>query len=97
MPKNNKLINSLAEVARRNRAENVRTASERDTPQIYSALAIALWNTLGCHDDEKADAIYTVFTESQNIWEQCIREGKDIEKMCEELTGICVRGTSDET
>lgn len=96
MAKNNRLINSLAEVARRNREQNVRAASEKDTPQIYSALAIALWNMLDLPEDEKADAIEQIFAESQEIWIDCVNKGKDIEQLCLEKTGISIRGNSDE-
>lgn len=42
MAKNNKLINSLNEIARRNRSQNVATAADQMVPQIYAAIAIAL-------------------------------------------------------
>lgn len=35
MAKNNKLINSLNEIARRNRSQNVATAADQMVPQIY--------------------------------------------------------------
>ena len=91
MAKNNKLINSIKEIAARNREENIRVASEKDTVQIYAALAMALWNTLDMPDSEKADAIETVFEESQSIWMDCIEKGYDMDKKCLELTGIDVR------
>ena len=88
MGKNNKLINSLAEIARRNREQNVMAASERDTPQIYSAIAIALWKTLDMPDS----------VESQWIWEECIEKNRNIEELCEDVTGICIKGGhQDET
>lgn len=91
MAKNDKLINSLRQIAARNRLENVRIASERDTPQIYAALAIALWKTLDMPDDQKVDAIETIFAESQDIWIDCVESGDDMLMLCEELTGIDVR------
>lgn len=97
MAKNNKLINSLAEVARRNRERNIAVASERDTLQIYSVLAIALWNMLDMKDDEKVDAIKDVFAESQEIWADCVNKGIDVEQLCEDKTGICIRGEGNET
>lgn len=45
MAKNNKLINSLNEIARRNRSQNVATAADQMVPQIYAAIAIALHRT----------------------------------------------------
>lgn len=97
MGKNNKLINSLAEIARRNRENNIMAASERDTPQIYAAIAIALWNTLDMPDEDKADAIETVFAESQAIWTECVEKDIDVEQLCEDKTGICIRGEGHET
>ena len=99
MAKNNKLINSLAEIARRNREQHVIEASDRDVPQIYSVIATALWRTLDLPDEEKTDAIKMIFAESQKIWIGCINKGMDTEaiiQMCEDETGICVRGEERE-
>ena len=99
MAKNNKLINSLAEIARRNREQHVIEASDRDVPQIYSVIATALWRTLDLPDEEKTDAIKMIFAESQKIWSGCINKGMDTEaiiQMCEDETGICVRGEERE-
>ena len=92
MAKNDKLINSLAQIAARNRAEHVRMASEKDTPQIYAAIAMALWELLGMPDEEKADAIEDIFAESQKIWEESIEKNIDMVEWCEEHTGINVMG-----
>ena len=99
MAKNNKLINSLAEVARRNREQHVIDASNKDVPQIYSVIALALWRTLDLPDEEKTDAIKMIFAESQRFWIECINKGMDVDaitKMCEDETGICVRGEENE-
>lgn len=100
MAKNNKLINSLAEIARRNREQHVMDASNKDVPQIYSVVAVALWRTLDIPDEEeKVDAIKMIFAESQKIWIGCINKGMNIDeiiKMCEDETGICVRGEESE-
>ena len=99
MAKNNKLINSLAEIARRNREQHVIEASDRDVPQIYSIMATALWRMLDLPDEEKTDAIKMIFAESQKIWIECIDKGMNIEaiiQMCEDETGICVRGEERE-
>lgn len=45
MGKNNKLINSLNEIAQRNRAQNVGIAANQMVPQIYAAVALALHST----------------------------------------------------
>lgn len=39
MRKNNKLINSLNEIARRNRSQNIVTAADQMVSQIYAAIA----------------------------------------------------------
>ena len=65
MAKNNKLINSLNEIARRNRSQNVATAADQMVPQIYAAIAIALHRTYGFGYKRIND----VFVESQHIWE----------------------------
>ena len=99
MSKNNKLINSLAEVARRNREQHVIDASNKDVPQIYSVVAVALWRTLDLPNEEKEDAIRMIFAESQKIWIGCIEKGMDVNqimKMCEDETGFCVRGEENE-
>lgn len=96
MAKNNKLINGLAQIAARNRAEHVRMASERDTPQIYAALAIALWKCLDMPDKDKAEAIGTIFAESQAVWVDCVESGDSMVRLCEELTGIDVVGKVSE-
>lgn len=88
MPKNDKLINSLRKIADRNRQENVRLASERDTPQIYAAIAISLWETLDMPDSEKAGAIEMIFAKSQEVWFDCIDKSGDIIEFCQKKTGI---------
>ncbi len=42
MGKNNKLINSLNEIARRKQDENIGKAADKMVPQIYAAMAMAL-------------------------------------------------------
>ena len=99
MSKNDKLINSLAEIARRNRQQHVMEASDRDVPQIYSVVAVALWRTLDLPNEEKEDAIRMIFAESQKIWIGCIEKGMDVNQiieMCENETGFCVRGECNE-
>lgn len=62
MAKNNKLINSLNEIARRNRSQNVATAADQMVPQIYAAIAITLHRTYGFGYKRIND----VFVESQH-------------------------------
>lgn len=82
MAKNNKLINSLNEIARRNRSQNVATAADQMVPQIYAAIAIALHRTYGFG--------YKRFVESQHIWESYAGDGAGMVKKCEEETGVTV-------
>lgn len=86
MAKNNKLINSLNEIARRNRSQNVATAADQMVPQIYAAIAIALHRTYGFGYKRIND----VFVESQHIWESYAGDGTGMVKKCEEETGVTV-------
>lgn len=86
MAKNNKLINSLNEIARRNRAKNIDSAANQMVPQIYAAVALALHSTYGFGYKRIND----VFVESQHIWERFSGNGEDMIKHCEEVTGITV-------
>lgn len=94
MAKNEKLINSLMEVARRNQNINIENAARRDTPQIYAAVAISLFRLLDMPEEEKTKAINDVFVESQEVWDTCLSEGVDIQQRCLDETGIDVRGDS---
>ena len=96
MAKNNKLINSLCKVAARNRAEHVRMASERDVPQIYAAIAVAIWEMMKMPDEEKADVIEAIFARSQEVWEECLEAGIGVIEKCLEQTGIDIVGRQSE-
>lgn len=91
MAKNNKLINSLNEIARRNRSQNVATAADQMVPQIYAAIAIALHRTYGFGYKRIND----VFVESQHIWESYAGDGAGMVKKCEEETGVTVCSTEE--
>ena len=84
MRKNNRLINSLNEIARRNRAANVNKASSEMVPQMYAAMAIAL------HRSERFGftRINRVFVESQKIWESFNGNISEMVDLCEKETGI---------
>lgn len=86
MGKNNKLINSLNEIARRNRSQNVSKAADQMVPQIYAAIAIALHRTYGFGHKRIND----VFVESQRIWENYSGDAAGMIKKCEEETGMIV-------
>lgn len=86
MGKNNRLINSLNEIARRNRAENVGRAADEMVPQIYAAIAIALHRT----HKFGYKRINDVFVESQRIWESFSGTPDDMIALCEKETGVTV-------
>lgn len=86
MGKNNRLINSLKEIASRNRMENVGRAADEMVPQIYAAVAIALHRTYGFGYKRIND----VFVESQRIWENFDGTPDDMIALCEKETGVTV-------
>ena len=86
MAKNNKLINSLNEIARRNRSQNVATAADQMVPQIYAAIAIAFHRTYGFGYER----INRAFLESQKIWQAYDGDVDGMVKQCEEETGVTV-------
>lgn len=84
MAKNDRLINSLKEIAKRNRLENINKASNEMVTQIYAALAIALHREYGFGHER----INRAFKKSQEIWVSFTGTGDDMVKMCEEETGV---------
>lgn len=84
MSKNNRLINSLNEIARRNRNQNVAKAADQMVPQIYAAIAIALHRTHGFGHKRIND----IFVESQRIWESFDGNISEMVDNCEKETGI---------
>lgn len=81
MAKNNKLINSMLEIARRNRQNQIVTASEDVTPMVYAGIALALHRECGWGFKR----INHIFAESQRLWEEL--DGNMID-ICEQETGI---------
>lgn len=65
-------------------------------PNIYAAMAMALWNTMEIPESERQEIIENIFSESQAIWFDCADNDKDMLEMCEELTGIDVIRTTME-
>lgn len=93
MGKNNRLINSMKQIAERNRAENVARASDAMVPQIYAALALALHRECGWGYVR----INRLFVASQHIWESFNGTGDEMISLCEKETGITIIGkNSDE-
>ena len=84
MKRNERLLNSLKEIARRNRNENIMKASNEMVTPIYAALAIALHREFGFGYER----INRVFNRSQEIWTSFVGTGEDMVKKCEEETGV---------
>lgn len=82
MAKNQKLINSMLQIARRNRADQIAQASEDVTPIVYAGIALALHRECGWGFKR----INRVFALSQRYWEEYGNE--DMIKLCEDETGI---------
>lgn len=73
MSKNNRLINNCLAVAKRNEKENFRKSSEKDTPQIYAGVVIALYRLLDSEDhNDKVEMINSVLAESLDVWSQVV-------------------------
>lgn len=90
MGKNNRLINSINAIADRKQQENIEKAADQMVPQIYAAMALALYRICGFEYEQ----INAVFLESQQIWENFIGDPDEMTKLCEEETGICVMGVN---
>lgn len=85
--KNNKLINSLREVASRNREINIQEQAKYVIPIIYAGVALALHNEFGWGHKR----INRAFMYSENLWQQIYDgrlERETMLKWCEDQTGI---------
>lgn len=94
MAKNNKLINSLKEIASRNREEHIREQGKYVIPIIYAGVALALHEEFGWGYKR----INRAFKYSENLWQQ-IYDGmleRDVMiQWCEERTGILLTSEVD--
>ena len=88
MAKNNSFVNYMNTLAKINHNERVREAAEKDTVQIYAALAMALYDLLDEDDEEKTYSINTIFNRSLEIWTDFVETGTDVVAECERQTGI---------
>ena len=86
MGKNNRFINQMKELARKNRDKNVSKAINDMTPQYYAATALALHRMHGFGYRR----ILKVFEETRAIWEEFEGRGTELVKVCEEETGILI-------
>lgn len=82
MAKNNKLINNMLAIARRNREQNIIAASNDIVPSVYAGIALALHERGWGYQ-----RISSLFADSQRIWAELEDNSKMIE-LCEEKTGI---------
>ena len=87
MSKNNKLINSMLEINRRNRVDIQIEEAKKIIPIIYAGVALALHDQYGWGHKR----ISRAFLYSQDLWDQ-LNEGnftkETMLKWCYEETGI---------
>lgn len=83
--KNNKLINSMLQIARRNRADNIYAAEQNITPHVYAAIALVLYERGWRHK-----RINDLFVETEHLWTEYSLRGEEMTmvQLCEEKTGI---------
>lgn len=96
MGKNNKLINGLREVAKRNRELHCMEASLKQTPEIFSAITIALWKNIDEPEETRIDVIKGILADAQELWSKSYEKGISINEWCEELTGFNILNEGDE-
>lgn len=77
MAKNNKLINQYKEMYRQ--INNI-------TPEVYAGIALALHRKCGWGYHRIND----LFAVSQEIWTECVRDNRNMVRMCYDETGIDV-------
>lgn len=88
MRKNNKLINQMRIMAELNKADSINKAADMVVPILYAAVAIALHNV----NNFEYEQINEVFAESQRIWAEFSGRPEDMIALCEEETGIVLKG-----
>ena len=96
MAKNNELINSLRKIADRHRELRCMEASLKISPEVFSAVTMALWNNLDEEEDVKIEAIKVILAETQGFWDESYEKGISIFDMCEELTGFNILNEGEE-
>lgn len=96
MGKNNALINSLREIANRNRELRCMEASLKETPEIFSAITISLWRNIDEPEETKIDAIKGILADAQEIWSESYREGVSVVELCEKITGFNIMNEGEE-
>ena len=96
MGKNNELINSLRKIADRNRELRCMEASLKISPEVFSAVTMALWNNIDEEEDTKIEAIKIILAEAQGFWDESYEKGIPIFDMCEKLTGFNILNEGEE-
>ena len=87
MGKNNKLINSLKEVARRNRDNNLNQLSDEMVPPLYASVALALRRKHKFGYQRIKDTI----AEIERIWVEFDGSVEDMIDLCEKETGVRIK------
>lgn len=85
MGKNNRLIENLATIAKRNREMNIDKAIRKQTPIFCAAMALALKRMA---PDVDTNTIHDFLIEVQDVIDD---HPKDIFKACREETGIIIK------
>ena len=85
MGKNNRLIDNLATIARRNREMNIDTAVKRQTPIFCAAMCIALKHM---SPEIDAETLHDFLIEVQDVIDE---HPTDIFKTCREETGVIIK------
>lgn len=93
MGKNNKLLNQMNALARKHRDENVNKAANDMVPQIYAAIALALYREFGFGYVR----INRAFMASQEIWTSFTGRADEMIQMCAEETGILLMNKETKT
>ena len=69
----------------------VNKRTSKDLPNMYSAVALALWELVEGDEIDKYNAIMEMIEKSSEIWNDVAENGKDINAECEKVTGINIR------
>lgn len=79
------VINSRTKHAQKQKLQRLYEQTHSVTPQIYAAFALTL-----SYDNYKwtPEQIEKLFTETMELWDDCARNGVNMCKWCEEVTGI---------
>ena len=90
MGKNDRLINNLATIARRNREMNIDTAVKRQTPIFCAAMCIALKHM---SPDIDTDTLHDFLIEVQDVIDA---HPNDIFRTCRIETGVIIKVDGEE-